>query len=84
MKRETSFLVLRKNFYYERLTCTPREELIRQVREFRKSIYKIDESMHDKMLKKREAIDFIGRLNRLFRDTRKNNNCCYYYYWRKT
>ena len=34
---------------------SPREELIRQTKELRKSIYKIDESMHDKMPKKREA-----------------------------
>lgn len=34
---------------------SPREELIRQAKELRKSIYKIDESMHDKMPKKREA-----------------------------
>lgn len=34
---------------------SPREELIRQAKELRKSVYKIDESMHDKMPKKREA-----------------------------
>ena len=34
---------------------SPREELIRQARELRKSIYKIDESMHDKMPPKRET-----------------------------
>ena len=34
---------------------SPREELIKQAKELRKSIYKIDESMHDKMPKKREA-----------------------------
>ena len=34
---------------------SPREELIRQAKELRKSIYKIDEDMHDKMPKKREA-----------------------------
>ena len=34
---------------------SPREELVRQAKELRKSIYKIDESMHDKMPKKREA-----------------------------
>lgn len=33
---------------------SPREELIRQAKELRKSVYKIDESMHDKMPKKRE------------------------------
>ena len=32
-----------------------REELIRQAKELRKSVYKIDESMHDKMTKKKEA-----------------------------
>ena len=34
---------------------SPREELISVARDLRKSIYKIDESMHDKMPKKREA-----------------------------
>ena len=34
---------------------SPREELIRQAKELRKSVYKIDETMHDKMPKKREA-----------------------------
>lgn len=34
---------------------SPREELIRQAKELRKSIYKIDESMHDRMPKKKEA-----------------------------
>ena len=34
---------------------SPREELIRQAKNLRKSVYKIDESMHDKMPKKREA-----------------------------
>lgn len=34
---------------------SPREELIRQAKELRKSVYKIDESMHDKMPKKRET-----------------------------
>lgn len=34
---------------------SPREELIRQAKEIRKSIYKIDEKMHDKMPKKRES-----------------------------
>ena len=38
---------------------SPREELIRQAKELRKSIYKIDESMHDKMPKKREASGLI-------------------------
>lgn len=34
---------------------SPREELIRQAKELRKSVYKIDKDMHDKMPKKREA-----------------------------
>lgn len=34
---------------------SPREELIRQAKELRKSVYKIDENMHDKMPKKRES-----------------------------
>ena len=34
---------------------SPREELIRQAKNLRKSVYKIDESMHDKMPKKRES-----------------------------
>ena len=34
---------------------SPREELIRQAKDLRKSVYKIDESMHDKMPKKREV-----------------------------
>ena len=34
---------------------SPREELIRQAKELRKSVYRIDESMHDKMPKKKEA-----------------------------
>ena len=34
---------------------SPREELIRQAKELRKSVYKVDESMHNKMPKKREA-----------------------------
>ena len=34
---------------------SPREELIRQAKNLRKSVYKIDESMHEKMPKKREA-----------------------------
>ncbi len=33
---------------------SPREELIRQAKDLRKSVYKIDESMHEKMPKKRE------------------------------
>ena len=34
---------------------SPREELIRQAKNLRKSVYKIDESIHEKMPKKREA-----------------------------
>lgn len=34
---------------------SPREELIRQAKELRKSIYKIDDTMHDKMPKKKET-----------------------------
>ena len=34
---------------------SPREELIRQAKLLRKSVYSIDETMHDKMPKKREA-----------------------------
>ena len=34
---------------------SPREELIKQAKELRKSIYKIDKSMHNKKPKKREA-----------------------------
>ena len=34
---------------------SPREELIRLAKNLRKSVYKIDESMHEKMPKKREA-----------------------------
>lgn len=41
------------NAMYQHIS--PREELIRQAKELRKSIYKIDESMHDKMPKKRES-----------------------------
>jgi len=38
---------------------SPREELIRQAKELRKSIYKIDETMHDKMPKKRESTGLL-------------------------
>ena len=38
---------------------SPREELIRQAKELRKSIYKIDETMHDKMPKKKEATGLL-------------------------
>ena len=38
---------------------SPREELIRQAKKFRKSIYKVNESMHDKMSKKKETIGLL-------------------------
>lgn len=38
---------------------SPREELIRQAKNLRKSVYKIDESMHDKMPKKKEATGLL-------------------------
>ena len=38
---------------------SPREELIRQARVLRKNIYKIDESMREKMPKKREATGLL-------------------------
>ena len=38
---------------------SPREELIRQAKELRKSVYKIDESMHDKMPKKKETTGLL-------------------------
>ena len=38
---------------------SPREELIRQAKELRKSVYKIDESMHEKMPKKKEATGLL-------------------------
>lgn len=34
---------------------SPREELIKQAKELRKSVYKVDEGMHEKMPKKRES-----------------------------
>ena len=40
------------NAMYQHIS--PREELIKQAKELRKSIYKIDETMHNKMPKKRE------------------------------
>lgn len=40
------------NAMYQHIS--PREELIRQAKELRKSVYKIDEIMHNKMPKKRE------------------------------
>ena len=54
---------------------SPREELIKQAKELRKSIYKIDESMHDKMPKKREAsglledqIEYTKQLLKIVKD----------------
>lgn len=54
---------------------SPREELIRQAKELRKSVYKIDESMHDKMPKKRETsglledqIEYIKELLKLVKE----------------
>ena len=38
---------------------SPREELIKQAKELRKSVYKIDESMHEKMPKKRESTGLL-------------------------
>lgn len=38
---------------------SPREELIRQAKNLRKNVYKIDETMHDKMPKKREATGLL-------------------------
>lgn len=38
---------------------SPREELIRQAKNLRKVVYKIDETMHDKMPKKREATGLL-------------------------
>ena len=54
---------------------SPREELIRQAKELRKSVYKIDESMHDKMPKKKAAtglledqIEYTKELLKLVKD----------------
>lgn len=54
---------------------SPREELIRQAKNIRKSVYKIDESMHNKMPKKREAsglledeIDYCKELINLLKE----------------
>jgi IS5 family transposase len=38
---------------------SPREELIRQAKELRRSVYKIDDNMHDKMPKKKEATGLL-------------------------
>ena len=45
------------NAMYQHIS--PREELIRQARELRKAVYKIDEKMHDKMPKKRESTGLL-------------------------
>ena len=54
---------------------SPREELIRQAKELRKSIYKVDESMHDKMPKKKEdtgiledQIDYTKELLKIIKE----------------
>jgi len=44
------------NAMYQHIS--PREELIRQAKELRKSVYKIDENMHDKMTKKEKTVVF--------------------------
>lgn len=45
------------NAMYQHIS--PREELIKQAKELRKSVYKIDETMHDKMPKKREITGLL-------------------------
>lgn len=45
------------NAMYQHIS--PREELIKQAKELRKSIYKIDETMHNKMPKKRESTGLL-------------------------
>lgn len=45
------------NAMYQHIS--PREELIKQAKELRKSIYKIDETMYDKMPKKRESTGLL-------------------------
>ena len=57
---------------------SPREELIRQAKELRKSVYKVDESMHDKMPKKREAsglledqIEYTKELLKIVKEDRR-------------
>ena len=47
------------NAMYQHIS--PREELIRQAKELRKSVYKIDEAMHDKMPKKRESSGLLDK-----------------------
>lgn len=45
------------NAMYQHIS--PREELIKQAKELRKAVYKIDEKMHDKMPKKRETTGLL-------------------------
>ena len=45
------------NAMYQHIS--PREELIKQAKELRKSVYKVDETMHDKMPKKRESTGLL-------------------------
>lgn len=45
------------NSMYQHIS--PREELIKQAKELRKAVYKIDETMHDKMPKKRESTGLL-------------------------
>lgn len=45
------------NAMYQHIS--PREQLIKQAKELRKAIYKIDETMHDKMPKKRESTGLL-------------------------
>ena len=45
------------NAMYQHIS--PREELIKQAKELRKAIYKIDETMHEKMPKKREGTGLL-------------------------
>ena len=61
------------NAMYQHIS--PREELIKQAKELRKSIYRIDETMHDKMPKKKERtglledqIEYTKELLDLLRD----------------
>lgn len=60
---------------------SPREELIRQAKELRKSVYKIDGSMHDKMPKKKEAsglledqIEYTKELLKIVKDDGRFTN----------
>ena len=45
------------NAMYQHIS--PREELIKQAKELRKAVYKIDETMHNKMPKKRESTGLL-------------------------